>query len=98
MAPVACNGETTSESVFWNTTGLQYQPEVGEYAGHPTKNPQFLIISHQWGQGYVVGTQGPSHDVETDDFCEGVGRGADLQPRSLYEDQLKRRLGAAGKN
>ncbi|MBN8710593.1 MAG: hypothetical protein J0I10_14505 [Verrucomicrobia bacterium] len=92
------HGETTSESVFWNTTGLRYQPEVGEYAGHPTKNPQFLIISHQWGQGYVIGTQGPCHDVETDDFCEGVGRGADLQPRSLYEDQLQRRLGAASRN
>ncbi|GAT32869.1 pectate lyase superfamily protein [Terrimicrobium sacchariphilum] len=86
------HGETTSESVFWNTKGLRYQPEVGEYAGHATKNPQFLIISHQWGQGYVIGTQGPCHDVETDDFCEGVGRGEALLPQSLYEDQLRRRL------
>ena len=79
-------GHSATEDVFWNTTG----------AG--------VIRSFQFGWGYVIGT-GPELDVvtrdvpwesldtEPEDFTEALGRAADLEPRSLYEDQLRRRLG-----
>jgi len=79
-------GHGATESVFWNTAGSG------------------VVRSLQWGYGYVIGT-GPELDVvtwgslleqvdtEPEDFSEGLGRGADLVPGSLYEDQLARRLG-----
>lgn len=75
------HGVTTTESVFWNTKGLRYSLE------RPV-----LVYSHQFGDGYVIGTSGPAAKVDSSDFVEGEGRGADLVPRSLYLDQLKRRL------
>lgn len=78
-------GHGATQSVFWNATG----------AGQ--------IRSLQWGWGYVVGT-GPELSVTTEDapleqldtepfdWVEGLGRAADLEPPSLYEDQLARRL------
>lgn len=81
------HGVTTSQSVFWNTTGLRYSQE--KVNGRPV-----LIRSQQVGHGYVIGTQGPCHEVFSDDFVEGIGSGAGLQPQSLYADQLERRLKA----
>jgi hypothetical protein len=79
------HGVTTTQSVFWNTKGLRYSHEkLG--AVHA------LVYSHQFGDGYVIGTSGPAAKVDSSDFVEGEGRGADLVPRSLYFDQLKRRL------
>lgn len=75
------HGVTTTQSVFWNTKGLRYSLE------RPV-----LVYSHQFGDGYVIGTSGPAAKVDSSDFVEGEGRGADLVPRSLYLDQLKRRL------
>ncbi|GMV43802.1 MAG: hypothetical protein AMXMBFR64_55180 [Myxococcales bacterium] len=78
-------GHTATESVFWATTG------VGR------------VESRQWGWGYVIGT-GPDLKVDTDpampngggtapeDLVEGAGAAATLEPPSLYEDQLARRL------
>jgi len=78
-------GHGATECVFWNTTG----------SGQ--------LRSFQWGLGYVIGTA-PELDVvtwgavfdqestEPEDFREGIGRGDDLSPPSLYEDQLARRL------
>jgi hypothetical protein len=74
------HGVTTTQSVFWNTVGLRYP-----------KKPQILILSHQEGEGYVIGTQGPASAVQTTDFAEGIGKSAGLQPPSLYQDQLQRR-------
>ncbi|TSJ79752.1 hypothetical protein FPL22_08470 [Rariglobus hedericola] len=79
------HGVTTTQSVFWNTRGLRYA------AKHLGDSPA-LVYSHQFGDGYVIGTRGPAHDVDSDDFVEGVGTGDSLQPRSLYLDQLSRRL------
>lgn len=79
------HGVTTSQSVFWNTTGLRYSHE--KVNGRPV-----LIRSQQVGHGYVIGTQGPCHDVFSDDFVEGVGQGEGVSPQSLYADQLQRRL------
>jgi len=81
------HGVTTTQSVFWNTRGLRYA------AKHLGKSPA-LVYSHQFGDGYVIGTCGPADAVDSDDFVEGVGRGDSLQPRSLYLDQLSRRLGS----
>jgi hypothetical protein len=78
-------GHTATQCVFWNTTG----------AGR--------LRCHQFGTGYVIGT-GPELRVETHlgvrgaagtapaDYTEGLGRAATLVPRSLYEDQLRKRL------
>ena len=77
------HGVTTTQSVFWNTRGLHYSLE------RPV-----LVYSHQFGDGYVIGTRGPAAKVDSDDFVEGEGRGNELVPRSLYLDQLKRRRAA----
>lgn len=79
-------GLTATQNVFWNSRG----------SGR--------ISSYQFGDGYVIGTQGVSVDSELpsiwpaaagaapNDSVEGIERGSDLQPPSLYEDQLQRRL------
>jgi len=88
------HGQTTTESVIWNTYGEAY---------HSNKN--HIVNSRQFGYGYVIGTQGPAdqvvtapvvdNDVDTspEDWAEAIGQSADLTPQSLYEDQLYRRTG-----
>ncbi len=78
-------GHTATQCVFWNTRGGGW------------------LRSHQFGQGYIIGTD-PALRVNTElrmrggvgtgpeDFREGIGTGATLEPASLYEDQLRRRL------
>lgn len=96
------HGHCTTESVFWNSRG-----NGGGKAGN---NPQWhwdgesVVFSSQWGWGYVIGTKGKQYKVRRTeamgsaplDFLEGEGRGATLEPQSLYEDQLNRRLGKHG--
>ena len=77
-------GQTVTQNVYWNTSG----------AG--------LIRSFAYGEGYVIGTRGvtvqtgladPRADgTAPEDFVEGKNVGAPLEPTSLYEDQLQRRL------
>ncbi len=79
------HGHATTESVFWNTYGI----------GSGT-----AVQSSQWGWGYVIGTSGGRQRVERNtsynsaplDHLEGEGSGDRLEPQSLYEDQLYRRL------
>ncbi len=78
-------GQCATECVFWNNHG----------AG--------ILRSRQWGWGYVIGTP-PGMKVLTStsvdsgagtepaDWTEGMGLGHLLEPPSLYEDQLARRL------
>ncbi len=83
-------GSTSSLAVFWNTTG-----EGDEY--------NHIVISDQYGFGYVIGTSGETDGVKTftsndsnhapQDHVEGVGTGDELTPRSLWQDQRRRRLG-----
>lgn len=88
------HGVTTTQSVFWNNEGLSYRPD------RPA-----IIRSDQYGWGYVIGTRGPAFRValgfsgrtEPEDYVEGEGLGATLQPQSLYVDQLERRLLREGK-
>ncbi len=83
------HGQTTTQSVIWNTNGLNYL--TGKTS---------IVQSAQWGQGYVIGTRGPASNVllstgnnsEPIDHLEGQGTGALLRPTSLYIDQLNRRL------
>lgn len=83
------HGHTTTQSVFWNTTGEKYHG-----------NSNRIISSGQWGYGYVIGTQGNATGVTlpTDnntlpkDHLEGEATGDLLRPVSLYRDQLNRRL------
>jgi hypothetical protein len=77
-------GHTVTQSVFWNTSG------------------RGQIRSWQFGDGYVIGTRGvsihtsmfgaSSDGTGPEDYVEGADQGAALEPQSLYEDQLARRL------
>jgi hypothetical protein len=86
------HGQTTSQSVFWNVRGERPYPHM---------RLPVAVISQQFGWGYVIGTSGPCSGVtvpsgsgtEPVDYPEGIGEGASLVPQSLYEDQLRRRLG-----
>ncbi|SFD54382.1 Pectate lyase superfamily protein [Paenibacillus catalpae] len=93
------HGVVTTESVFWNTTGLK---------AHSSKNG-IIVESEQSGNGYVIGTKGPVNGVnvqitgsipEADtkpfDMAEGVGEGERLSPQSLFEDQYARRESQLG--
>lgn len=74
-------GHTVTQSAYWNTTG----------AGR--------IRSYQFGNGYIIGT-GPTLELYTalggapgagtdpEDYIEGAGQAATLEPQSLYEAQL----------
>lgn len=78
-------GHSATENVFWNVRGA-------------------FVRSLQYGWGYVIGTTdaevvtdpadlfGRGQGTEPEDFVEGAGQGATLEPASLYEDQRARRL------
>ncbi|MBN1671242.1 MAG: hypothetical protein JXR37_09430 [Kiritimatiellae bacterium] len=76
-------GHTCTQCVFWNCRG------------------KARIRSFQYGWGYVIGTEGlnvetkgtfGSAGTEPADFTEHIGSGSQLSVKSLYEDQLARRL------
>jgi hypothetical protein len=82
-------GHSVTQSVWWNTAGGGY------------------LRSLQYGDGYVVGTDGMDVHVDPsewdwadsgegtapEDWTEGLDEASTLDPPSLYEDQLSRRLG-----
>jgi hypothetical protein len=88
----APHGVTTTQSVYWNTQGLSYPPERFFFHNTPSRRKQVAVDSHQWGDGYVIGTRGAAPAVDSSNHVEGVGQGDTLEPRSLYQDQLARRL------
>ncbi len=77
-------GHSATECVFWNFAGLE-------------------VVSLQFGRGYVIGSA-PGTRVSTsleysgaegsapEDWVEGRGVGPWIEPGSLYDDQLLRRL------
>ncbi len=81
-------GHSATQNVWWGTSGGGY------------------LRSLQVGDGYVVGTAGMDVHVDPDewdwnssgegtapeDWTEGLDEGATLEPVSLYEDQLSRRM------
>jgi hypothetical protein len=82
-------GHSATQNVWWNLTGEGY------------------LRSLQYGDGYIVGTEGMEVHVDPtewdwndsgegtspEDWAEGLGAARTLDPPSLYEDQLGRRLG-----
>lgn len=91
------HGYSSTQSVFYNTKGIAYH-----------SNKQYIIESRQFGHGYIIGTSGAANKVLLDpvqgttngyayngaprDFAEGIGDGENLFPKSLYLDQLQRRM------
>lgn len=79
-------GHSATETVLWNSSGSG------------------TLRSRQFGHGYIIGAE-PSLTIETstntpdaagsapEDWVEGPGEIGELDPPSLYEDQLARRLG-----
>ena len=78
-------GHSATQSVFWNTSG----------SGR--------LDSYQFGDGYIIGTTDVLVDTTVydildsagtapEDYTEGLDAGETLNPQSLYEDQLARRL------
>lgn len=86
------HGETSTQSVFWNTKGIRYAKNPLEFNGVKYERRDALVVSHQWKHGYVIGTSGPASAVDSTDFKEGIEKGDTLVPQSLYRDQLKRRI------
>jgi len=91
------HGYSSTQSVFYNTKGLAYH-----------SNKDYIIESRQFKHGYIIGTSGAANQVKLDpvegtingysyktaprDFAEGVGKGDELFPKSLYLDQLENRM------
>ncbi len=92
-------GHTATENVFWNISGpgilRSYQhgmgyvigtaPETNVAALEPDLDPELAEALYPLSSWYLS---------EPWDHVEGEGLGAALEPRSLYEDQLQRRLGS----
>ncbi|TAL06256.1 MAG: hypothetical protein EPO07_02145, partial [Verrucomicrobia bacterium] len=80
---------TAAHSVFWNTRGIN-------------GGPSYVVTTEQSRYGYVIGTRGTRSGVSLStyggtkcdplDHVEGTAQGDTLEPLSLYEDQLNRRL------
>jgi hypothetical protein len=81
-------GHSSTQCVFWRLGGTG------------------SIESRQYGQGYVIGTapdisvyvgvgtfSSSGEGTEPEDWVEGEGEADTLEPASLYNDQLARRLG-----
>lgn len=82
------HGHAGTQNVFWNTYGTAARSDK-------------VVESRQFGDGYVIGTSGPTNTVVLTpldgvstapiDWSEGIGTGDTLYPESLYESQLARR-------
>lgn len=84
-------GHTATASVFWNVSGAgpltSYQYGYGYIIGTGSDLEVDTQI-RDFDLGKFTGWNG----TEPRDWAEGIGRGPDLMPRSLFEDQLRRRL------
>lgn len=85
------HGLTSAHGVYWNTSGSGTRTDIGLDA---------LVRSEQVRYGYIIGTSGSRSDATnpTDgntspaDHVEGIGMGASMEPQSLYNDQLAKRM------
>jgi len=95
------HGVTSTHTVFWNTYG------TGRMTSRVARieNFDWAVRSDQGGWGYVIGTRGERAGADVSqnpkaangqsgpvDHVEGLGQGDTLEPFSLYQDQLRRRL------
>ena len=84
------HGHGGAHTVFWNLVGQAYQP-----------GKNYIVLSDQARYGYIIGTRGVVSGISTPsqartqpvDHVEGGGLGELLRPRSLFDDQVARRLG-----
>lgn len=88
------HGMSTTQSVFWNLSGVRYSGETVAWEGSSFNRKPSLVLTKGLRDIYIIGTRGPASKVIADEgaFVEGVGKGDGLQPASLYADQLARRL------
>ncbi|MBS1827977.1 MAG: hypothetical protein JST93_21895 [Acidobacteria bacterium] len=94
------HGVTTTQSVFWNTEGVRYMTGRAYLINSQQFGWGYVIGTR--GNASAVRTAPyafrytspvvSSVDTAPEDFVEGVGSGDRLEPWSLYEDQLARRL------
>ncbi len=90
------HGHSATHSVFWNLEGLEY-----------FSNSSAIVNTQQARYGYAIGTRGAAtgistsgtaswaneaHRTEPVDHVEGEGEGDSLEPRSLFENQLRMRM------
>lgn len=83
-------GHTATQSVLWNMQGgliRSYQYGWGYVIG---TQDAYVYVDPQ--DDFVGNISGQYEGTEPWDFVEGQDRGGDLEPPSLYEDQLRRRL------
>jgi hypothetical protein len=89
-------GHTATENVFWNTSGpgliRSYQFGVGYVIGTGSDS-ELAVVPPELDPELApfINPLSPWYLSEPWDFVEGEGRGAMLEPASLYEDQLLRR-------
>jgi len=91
-------GHTATQNTFWNVRSLKKGTCRSKESGN--------IHSYQYGWGYIIGTEnsrvcetiaetlGSHHeDTQPYDHVEYEDNGNSLSVKSLYEDQLARRMG-----
>jgi hypothetical protein len=94
------HGVTTTQSVFWNTHGIRYMNNRPYLVNSQQFGWGYVIGTR--GEASAVRTTplsfrfttpvASSVDTSPEDWVEGAGKGDMLEPASLYEDQLARRL------
>ena len=91
-------GHTCTQCVFWNNRGkgqiVSYQYGWGYVIGTAEELTVRTTAEKAWGAG-----KGGKEDEGTEpyDFTEHIGTGGQLSVKSLYEDQLARRLAGGGR-
>lgn len=69
------HGLSTTQTTFWNTRGERYKGTYNE-----------IIYSEQYGWGYIIGTQGPHHNVITKEPARPYRVNQEDEIRLLPED------------
>jgi len=85
-------GHTATQNVFWNIQGgllRSYQYGWGYVIGS-----RDALVYVDPADDLMSQLNGQAEGTEPLDWLEGLDRGAELEPTSLYEDQLRRRLEA----
>lgn len=94
------HGVTTTQSVIWNTHGLRYMTgrpyivssqQLGWGYVIGTRGNAAAVRTAPFSFRYTTPVAS-TVDTAPQDFVEGVGKGDTLEPASLYEDQLARRI------
>jgi len=92
-------GHTATETVFWNNSGAGWIHSFQFGWGYVIGTSGALKVTHRWPfepqsaeEEAALELIGPWTSTHPFDFVERLGRGEQLLPTSLYEDQLARRI------